>query len=317
MNDQDVIKWLWDHGYFWDPTNSVVDVFSAVANLDLHDPDLITCDALESFQIHNFSRINRYTEELYSEAHRVTGKCGEATRRAMAEPRFCPLPDFAPPPGVKFSYADADLQNAVLRMQAAGTGSWPPPCQREGVTFSVDERGMPAEVREYWPQVKLRVIRDVGHRGCRLVEKNYGQDVNIRLSWENLDRYGQFVIGLAEFNSGKCNDSVFLKLDPSYHPNVDQVSRVTLHEIGHNLNLPHTPQADDGIMSPTIGQGYPGFVDTDPSIPLLKRFFPGGPIDAEDPPPTKPTGVALLGTTQVEVDGKIVGEFSFRPKTTL
>ena len=316
MNDQDVIRWLWDHGYFWDPNNDVVMSFDDVANLSVTVSTVAL--ALSSFQIKNFGTVNRYTEELYSEAHRVTGLCGEATRRATAEPRFCPLPDFTPPPSVNLSYADADLQNAVQRMQATGTGSWPPPCQREGIKFSVDERGMPPEVREYWPEVKIAIIRDVGHRGCKLVEVMLGSASHIRVTWEDLDRIGQGVIGLAEFNAEHCNDSVFLKMDPDYHPNVNQIKRLFLHEIGHNLNLPHTPQSEDGIMSPTIGQGYAGFIDSDPSVPRLKRFFPGGPISPPPgPPPTEPTGVALLGTTSVEIDGKIVGEFSFRPKTQL
>ena len=270
------------------------------------------------FQIHNFGLINGFTEALYSEPHQITGVVGEATKQAMAVPRCCPLPDFTPPPGVRFSFADADLQNAVLRMQAAGTGSWPPPCQREGVTFSVDTSRMRESMRDSWPAIKLDVVNDYARLGVKLTEVAHGQRANIRISWEDLDRVGQGVIGLAEFNNERCDDSVFCKMDPDYYPDDDQIRRLLEHELGHNMNLPHTPQVESGIMSPTIGQGWQGFTDSDPSVPRLKRFFPGGPIGGTPEPPDGPNGkVALLGETRVEIDGKIVGTFSFRPKTEL
>lgn len=308
MNQKQVIKTLWELGYFWCQGHPDCHEFKVVENMDIDDAPVVA--ALWSYQQFHYSALNYQTELLYSEPHRVTGNYGEATKAVMAAPR-CPLPDFAPPPGAKFSYADADLQNAVLRMQAVGSGSWPMPCQKEGVTFSVDIRRQPDSMRERWAAIKLSVVADYARLGVKLVEVAFGQRANIRVSWENLSRVGQGVIGLAEFNNETCSDDIFCKMDPGYYPDDDQIRQLFEHELGHNMNLPHT---SGGIMNPSIIDGWVGFVPSDPSVPRLTRFFGGEPIDPPPPPPPPPTGnLAYEGITVVKQNGVVIGKFQSVP----
>jgi hypothetical protein len=312
MDIQDAKKWLWGRGCYWDPSRPVRYKSEAEMLADTTTTaDVIFRDALKSAQTMHQGRMNFLTETLYSEPHQVTGKLGEATQQLMQSP-MCPLPDFVPPPKIKLSYADPDLQSAVQRMQAAGTGSWPPPCQREGVTFSVDISRQPASMRQRWAAIKLDVVRDYARLGVKLVEVAHGQRANIRISWEDLDRVGQGVIGLAEFNNESCSDSVFCKMHPGYYPDDDQIRQLFEHELGHNMNLPHT---SGGIMNPSITDGWIGFVASDPSVPRLKRYFPGGPIDDIPTPPK--VKVAIRGQQIVELDGVEVERFISVPDVDL
>jgi hypothetical protein len=311
MDDKTVIRWLWDYGYFWDPVLAPVLTYDGVKDLKLTD-DTVVC-ALTSCQEFNVDRLNFLTETLYSEPAQITGIAGEATKRLMGLPR-CPLPDYPPPKNATFSYNNADLQKAVLRMQAVGSGSWPMPCQKEGVTFSVDISRQPETMRNRWPAIKLDIVRDYARLGVRLTEVAFGQKANIRVSWENLDSIGRGVIGLAEFNSEQCQDSVFCKMHPEYYPDDDQIRQLFQHEMGHNMNLPHT---QGGIMNPSITDGWVGFTKQDPSIPRLKRFFGGEPVDPPIPPtPVPPNApkVVITGEQKVTIDGQVIGTFISVPQ---
>jgi hypothetical protein len=192
------------------------------------------------------------------------------------------------------------------------------PCQKEGVTFSVDTSRQPPSMRDRWPAIQLDVVSDYARLGVKLTEVGYGQNANIRISWESLDRVGRGVIGLAEFNNETCSDSIFCKMDPDYYPDDDQIRQLLQHELGHNMNLPHTQGG--GIMSPSITDGWVGFGSSDPSVPRLKRYFGGEPVDPPPPPPpppppSPPSGkVVIRGEQIVELDGREIGRFISVPQ---
>ena len=323
MEPADVKQWLWDKGYVWSGPEGYTR-FDQVSSFDLNDS--VFFSALKRCHEFNGQQLNYLTERLYMKPHEVTGKFGHATEQLMRLPR-CPLPDFTPPPNVKLSYTDADLQSAVQSMQAVGSGSWTMPCQKEGVTFSVDTRLQPREMREFWAAIISDVVKDYAEQGIKLVEVPPGEWANIRISWEDLNRIGRGVIGLAEFNNESCGDSVFCKMSPDYYPDNAQIRQLLEHEMGHNMNLPHT---QGGIMNSFITDGWVGFTPNDPSVPRLKRYFGGEPIDQppepepEPPPdpdpdpdpspePRWPFCRRMKLGMNLTLNGKRIGKFSIEP----
>ncbi len=316
MNEQEIRRWLWEQGYAWDdslPGGPFLE-WSRWDALSLSSPAVVT--ALRICQGFCHSAMNVHAELLYKEPHKITGTVGAVTEAYIHSPR-CPMPDIAPPAGVMLDYEDEELQQAVLSMQlnaakgeqAVGSGSWPMPCQKSGVHFRVDKRRMPDSMKPHWKSIQDDVVADYRRLGVALEEAGPSDHANIRVSWEPLSGS---TIGLAEYNNQSCGDGVFNKMDPGYYPDNDQIRQLWEHELGHNMNLPHT---SGGIMNPSITDGWVGFVGSDPSVPRLKRFFGGEPVDPEIPDRPDPDGkVKLTGVTTVVIDGESVGEFIFTPK---
>jgi hypothetical protein len=283
MQDQDVFRWMKRFGYL--PEVEVKDIGK------LDSRSAVASGGLRLLQ----SAV--YTE---SQIGLTDGVLGDRTRAALLQPR-CGHPDFADPEladvasvsslisaGVVEDKEDAisliNMHERLFEMQKAiGSGSWPMPCQKEGITVSWDTSRAPRELDtdKLFDEV-AKAYQDIGAN----VIKGSGQ-ANIRVWWEVL---AGSTIGIAQFNSQRCSDSVFCKLDPGYFPNFMQVGQLLKHEWGHNMNLQHT---NGGTMNPSITQATTlAWTKNDPSYRTLERFFGGEPIDPPDPPepPPIPTG---------------------------
>jgi hypothetical protein len=251
MNTRQAIELLYVYGHFHHPAMpNGWNVGPAVFDL-LKPDDRAVRDAVASFQ--DFNGLS------------VTGDLGPATLELLGAER-CAVPDYPDPTA------------------AVGTGSWPQPCQKGGVKFNVDlsRCPQPDQVEELLAGC-MKAYADVGVRLVR-VEPSAGANINVL--WQVL---AGSTIGLAEYNGESCGDNVFCKLDPGYWPNLRQVQCLLLHEWGHNMNLQHTR---GGIMNPSIisvdeFNGWQTFRD-DPSVPVLRRYFGGEPLDPVTPPPPPP-----------------------------
>lgn len=305
MDDQEFIQYLWRTGHFWDKR------FPDLLNINQEDlPFLSLKDQVVKYAVASYQQADANLEPLvYAYHHRALiadGDAGPATKELATWDR-CPLPDHAPPKGAAFDYGVGELNAAVRRMQeATGSGSWPAGCHGTAgvheVKISYDLSALTQKHREWWPEIKQRSHQACADVGIRLVEVPVGQTANITVYGRVL---GGSVIGMAEFNSGTCGDTVFCQLNPNYAPDIDMVLNLLLHENGHNWNLEHRA---GNIMNPSIlrtptywiKRGVGGAIEyQDNSYPTLKNFFGGGPIMPPTPPtppvplPTQPNGITF------------------------
>ena len=289
MNDQEFIQFLWQTGNFWNPkypeTHAVKE--SDLSSLTLQHP--LVKMAVMSFQE---ADVNLFSLSMvrYGRPPMFDGEASPATRELATLIR-CPLPDHPPPPGASFHYSDPDLQRAVEQMQAAtGRGSWPVGCHGtvgvHEVKISYDLSKLTDKHRQWWPEIKRRSAEAVAAIGLKLIEVPVGSPANITVYGRVL---GGSVIGMAEFNSQSCGDTVFCQLNPNYAPDIDMVLNLLLHENGHNWNLEHRPGS---IMNPSILRTPTYWIKRengvityqDNSYPTLKKYFGGEPIDGPSPP---------------------------------
>lgn len=294
LTDREIIQRLYDTGHFWSPRALAVTKVKA-ADLDtlaLYDPVVVAAAA--SYQ--EFMQAD--LEPLVFRHHRrmliVDGGIGPATRDMMEMPR-CAHPD----------HPDPD--------KATGSGSWPAGCHGKPgiheITISFDTSNMPAAVKPWLAEIKARLTAELAAVGVLLTEVALGQAANIRMSWRVL---AGSTIGLAEFNSETCGDSVFCYLDPGYAPDLVMVLILLMHEVGHCLNLEHSGADSQGnvfIMHPSIRRVPPHWVKRDSTGKItyqdiryakLKEHFGGEPLDPVTPvPPTIPPtpGDDLYGST--------------------
>jgi len=274
MNDLTKLKRLFELGHFYNPLhpNGHNVKVSDLIKLTFHDQ--IVKDALQSFQ------------HIMSGPEKEHGELGPLTVNLFDIPR-CGFPDYHPP-GTR---------------GAVGTGSWPQPCQKDGVTYSMNKSGMPSKFNTTWDTLVLKPVIDTyGKVGLRLIPftGTTGQ-ANIRCSFTFLPGS---TIGISEFNNENCSDSVYSHLDTSFAPNEATEASLVCHEWGHCMNLNHTR---GGIMNPSLSNQdtFEGWTPSDPSWNTLVKFFGGTPIDpvpGPGPGPTLPNplkfdNVAGLGYT--------------------
>mgnify|MGYP001613498365 CR=1 FL=1 len=289
MNDQEFIRFLWDHGHFWNtkyPETYAVKE-SDLLSLTLQHP--LVKMAVMSFQEADANLI-LLSLDHHARMPVFDGEAGPVTRMLATMVR-CPLPDHPPPAGASFRYGDPDLQQAVERMQAVtGRGSWPVGCHGtvgvHEVKISYDLSRLTDKHRQWWPEIKRRSAEAVAAIGLRLIDVPVGSSANITVYGRVL---GGSVIGMAEFNNQSCGDTVFCQLNPNYAPDIDMVLNLLLHENGHNWNLEHRP---GNIMNPSILRTPTYWIKRengvityqDNSYPMLKKYFGGEPIDGPSPP---------------------------------
>lgn len=320
INEPLIMKTALDTGHFWDSSYPDVLNVDGPSFAKLTARDRVARDAIASMQ-----RADANFDDLVREAHGrnpiFDGEIGPATMKLVNGWRTkggplerCPLPDF-PPPNASFHYADPELQKAVERMQkATGRGSWPHTDGVHVVKISYDASNAPSSVKGWLAEIKTRSHLAVGEMGVKLVEVSTSEFANIRVSWRVL---AGSTIGLAEFNNGTLEDTVFCYLDPGYAPDLEMVLLLLLHENGHNWNCNHRPGY---IMNPSIRRVKPKWVERDAAGKIIYRdpsytadlfgFFGGGPIDQiVVPPPPPPPGDKVIweGSGQfrlVEVGGR-------------
>lgn len=309
MEEIDFIKSMWRSGHFWNPA------YPATLNVKESDlPKLRLTDKVVQFAVASFqmgdSNMHTFASLHHKRAPMFDGDVGPATMDLIAMPR-CPMPDFAPPPGATFDYGDESLNRCVESMQrradkATGSGSWPHGCHGKPdvheVKISYDLRNLTAKHKEWWPEITRLSHAAVADIGILLTEVPVGEKANITV-------YGRVlsgsVIGMAEFNSGQCGDTVFCQLNPNFAPSLASVLKLLLHENGHNWNLEHKA---GNIMNPSITpDSVPNYwikreggqaTYTDNSYPTLRRFFGGEPTTPPEPPigvPSDPYMIALAG----------------------
>lgn len=306
QQETDIIARLYTKGYFFDPLNQegMNVTVSDLPSLTLRDDPVK--GAVSSIQRYFPDELDMGVAHHHKRKTKAVpdGELAEATLDVLDyRDSGCPVPDFVPPDDVSFAVDDPEIDKVIKSMQAAsGSGSWPPPCQKEGVTFSVDMSGCPPKTREWWPKIEAAFIAIYASVGLKLVREDK-PGANIRISWRVL---AGSTIGLGQFMQGSCSDSVFHHLDPGYQPSLANVLRLVVHEGGHNMGLQHRR----GIMSSVVANSPP-FQDfwprNDSSYPVLKTWFGGEPLEKKpvepdpDPPitPTTETIVIPRGSTLV------------------
>tara|TARA_Y100000593_G_scaffold17267_1_gene34495 strand:+ start:1010 stop:1927 length:918 start_codon:yes stop_codon:yes gene_type:complete len=285
MTELETLEHIWKTGHFWNPVVRQVRVVEYDDLVDLTLQDDVARAAIASYQDMMQPALDAATESVKGSGHlgQVDGVAGPITELVMNRTPRCDCPDFPDPTA------------------ARGSGSWPMPCQKEGVTFSVDKRRMPDDLADRIEGIIDRVVDSYAELGLHLVRvgDDSGGDANIEVEFKPLRGS---TIGLAEFNGESCGDSVFCYLDPSYCRNndADNIAELLCHEIGHNCNLDHTR---GGIMNPSVIEGgFDGWKPRDPSHRTLVRYFGGEPIEKPEPDPPKP---APGDWPDVRIDGRL------------
>ena len=313
ITDDEYIKGLFDLGYINSgpsATDQVVE--TSLGKLTLAHP--IIRAATRDFQMFLSSSLERAVQDHYPD--RVAagigayhdGDAGVATKEAMVQ-------------RLNTGCGCADFETA-----ATGTGSMPAGCHSERfnlptdehqMTFGVDERRMPDElkqIRDYGPGIgKMRridriidrVIFSCALRGMRLIRRPVEEETNFDISWE----HGRGWIGLAQYNQKKCRTYSFCKLDIGYcsRQGDDRIAILLLHEVGHVIGLPHVRQSTRNVMSPVLEmRRYVGFADGDASVPRLKGYYSDVPIDLEEKDIVTPSDIRWSSRLQGKLDGDIV-----------
>jgi hypothetical protein len=258
MDDRSKIERLFELGHFFNPKypNCHNVTVNDLAKLTFND--VVVREALTSFQHMMGIDLTRL------------GEMGPSEQDIFEMPR-CGHPDYEHP---------------ALLAAKVGTGSWPEPCQKAGVTFSLDKSGMPSKFRDTFDEQILKpVIATYAKIGLKLVPYTGTGRANIRVAFVPL--LGS-TIGLAEFNNRSCGDSVFCHLDTGFAPNEATEADLLCHEMGHNMNLNHTR---GGVMNPSLSSktNFEGWIPSDPSYNTLVRFFGGEPVDNPPGPGPGPT----------------------------
>ena len=269
---------LWHLGHFFNPKNPDGHKIKLVDLRHLKLSDRVVQDAIASFQ-----EMGKPVLDKLRGGHLLReGILDDFTKSLFAAQR-CGHPDY-------------QLNTKI------GSGSWPEPCQKAGVTYSVNKNGMPSKFTTTWDEQILKpVVEDYGNVGERLIPHTGTGQANIRISFRS---FVGSTIGLAYFNNGSCSDSVTCELSTSFAPNEATEADLLKHEMGHCNGLGHT---NGGTMNPYIinRDSYYKWSPSDPSWNTLVRYFGGEPIKPV-PPPTPETKLVLISTIsgidKIEVD---------------
>lgn len=278
------IRKLYKLGHFFNPAfkNGLNVTENDLINLTPNDK--VVQDAIRSFQQFMILDFERLSVGYHQRGASCDGELCGATLKLFEVPR-CGHPDFS-------------LNTKV------GNGSWPEPCQKVGITYSVDKTNIPSKFKDVFDEQILKfVVASYGKIGANLVPKQGGGQANIRISFKS---FGGSTIGMAEFNSESCADSVFCNISSSFSPNVPTEADLLMHEIGHNMNLQHTR---GGTMNPSIinRDNFTEWTPSDPSYTTLVRYFGGEPINPPIPVPKEPKVVLIsypANIDQIDIDFK-------------
>lgn len=314
---QFAIRTAFEFGHFWNPSNPAGMMVTEADLLTLSVKDDVVVQALMSLSKMDATRFTKASLEEMRIPPDFNGEFSPAMESFVQMGR-CPIPDFAPPPGVSFLYSDPDLQRVVERMQsdlilpAIGVGNWKG-CWSVGdfhcAIVKVNQTGLPSFLKPVFPEVLRRV--QLAYAGVGLLFRFTSPDGKDLLTGDNLGTQSNtdmsFVsssdgwIGLAIVGQGEtCSSRIWCKFLNTYTggQSAEQITTqwVTLikHELGHNCGRSHT---NGGVMNPSIVNGLPTeWGPNDPSTQWLRNQFggvavpiPGGNVPV--PPDNGPVSV--------------------------
>lgn len=248
-SDSDIIEALVRYGYL-----SGVSASDAT-KLKLKHP--VVVEAIAKYQDFCAYPLDNMVRQRHGRPLQADGLVGPATRELFSMPR-CEVPDFGP----------GSLNDGSL----AGSGSWPAPCQKNGVKYHIDWRNAPQAVLSQKEKFEADWVEIWRRVGVRLVRVATAAEANIYVT------FGSFfggTIGLAYYNNGSCSDRCSLKMSSSY---VGENRGLFKHEGGHTMRMGHTR---GGTMNAYIlkEEDPNGFwIPSDPSWTLIVRYFDGVPV---------------------------------------
>ena len=309
---QYAIRTAWFLGAFWSPDNP------DGANLkqeDLHllrPEDPVVVKAMISMSKMDSSRYTKLVLDKHGRAPNFDGEIGPAIVAMVSGDdgvSRCPVPDFAPPPGVVFAFDDPDLQKVVERMQldavlpSFGSGNWKG-CHGVGqfhsASIGVDTSGLPSFLSPVFLSVLKNVQQAYAGVGLLFLFIKDGKDMLTGTAFSgqinsdmSLVNSSSGWIGLAIVGEGEtCGSKIWCKFLNTYKGGSDPASIITQwttllkHELGHNCGRSHT---NGGVMNPSIVNNLPTeWVANDPSTSWLKGQFGGVPVPIPGGGPTPP-----------------------------
>lgn len=310
---QYAIRTAWETGHFWNPDslNGSNITQEDLAILSPEDPVVVA--AMISMAKADTARYTRHVLDKHGRTPSFDGEIGPAIQAMVSEPNGrCPVPDFAPPPGVSFAFDDPYMQLVVERMQldavlgaskAFGSGNWKG-CHQVGqfhsASIGVDVAGLPVFLQGVFKTVLSNVQRAYAGVGLlfrfilegrdMLSGESFSGNINSEMSFVNSS---DGWIGLAIVGQGEtCGSKIWCKFLNTYKGGSDNASIITQwttlikHELGHNCGRSHT---NGGVMNPSIVNGLPvDWVANDPSTSWLKAQFGGVPVPIPGNVPAPP-----------------------------
>lgn len=293
------IRKAWELGHFWSPDNPAGRMVAQedLSKLTIDDPEVVA--ALISLSKMHATKYTESSLRAYGECPQFDGRLNVPMADILDEPR-CLVPDFAPPPGVYFTFADPMIQRVAERMQknaaeAVGGGGWKS-CHGVGnfhcAIGRVDDTYLPSFLKPVFLQVIKNVQAAYAEVGLlwRHVDKQmkdllngeelFGETVNTEISFVTSSSGW---IGLAILGQNEtCSSTIWAKFLATYKGGstaeavAQQWTTLWLHELGHNCSLDHT---NGGVMNPSLVNGLPGkWTPSDPSTSKLRKLFGGVPV---------------------------------------
>ena len=306
MDALKAIKSTFETGAFWASEDGKNVTLDDLPKLKLTDP--VVRDA---FEARSLMQVTDYAQAVIEEHGRppvFDGELGPAMKRMIDAPR-CRVPDFAPPPGVKFNFEDPDLKAIVEQMQADagsrafGDGNWRG-CHDVGKFHSaavrVDRRGIGAHLSPVFDEVLKLVQKSFAQIGLlfHFIDRETNRDLLTGQHWDGpINIEFTFVsrapgwIGLAIIGQNQvCSSRIWCKFLSTYRPSnvIREWTTLIKHELGHNCGMGHFPGRFN-VMNPGIIAGLPWeWSVRDSSTPWLKRRFGGEAVPVNGPKPDPP-----------------------------
>lgn len=315
---QFAIRTAWELGHFWSPSNPEGQALSQSDLASLTVSDDVVVKALISLSKSSVDRDGKIRE--------FAGPSSPEMQVILEESR-CPVPDFAPPPGVSFLFEDKDLQQIALKMQrdaqeAVAGGGWAN-CHGGNnihqMAIRVNPAGMNPRVVPLWPQIMRNTQKKYAMLG--LLIRFIGMDDKDLLTGEKwtstINSDLTFVqsspgwIGLAILGSNEvCSSRIWLKLLAPYTGGttdeviIRQVGAVLAHEIGHNVYLNHTAGF---LMNSSIVNDNPvdNWLPGDPSKIKLISLYTGVPVPIPGGTPPGPPSTLEQRVHALEVQNAV------------
>lgn len=302
----------YEMGHMWGPLNKDG---PNVQQTDLATLTITDSPVVEAFRGIQRMMVRNYAVEFalrYGTTPAFDGRFDAALLAVLETPR-CDVPDYAPPPGLHFTFADKAVQAVALEMQRCAAlpavgprGNWPR-CHGVGeyhcCIVQVDMTNRPAWATDQvmtpvWKNQqtadaaigKWTIYVDKNMNDLLVPGKNWaGHHVDVKASWV---RQSSGWIGLAILTLGLgCGEEIWQQYLATYTGGstieqiINQQSTLWRHEDGHNEGLGHS---NGWTMNPSIVNNLPViWSPQDPSTSILQGHYGGKPTSGPggSPPP--------------------------------